>query len=75
MKLKKYAKPAVESEEVFEQTSLACTITELPPYNIDVCEGWEDVIKPFNWTSRVCQTVVAHTAAECDFDVAGQILS
>ena len=50
MRRKKYSRPAVESETVFEQTSLACTSTMFP--YMDACD-WGTNLQ----MTAVCETV------------------
>ena len=40
---KRYVKPAVESEEATEQTSLACNITIIPPGDGQACSWGENL--------------------------------
>jgi hypothetical protein len=56
--MRKYVQPAVESEEMLEQTSLACNVTNLEELSATCARSYRKSEAYFNDEVIVCNTVV-----------------
>ena len=61
--MRKYVQPAVESEEMLEQTSLACNVTNLSELSATCARSYRKSEAYFNDEIIVCNTVLIQ--AEC----------
>jgi hypothetical protein len=61
--MRKYVQPAVESEEMLEQTSLACNVTALNDRTPDCARLYRKSEAYFNNVTLQCATVLLQ--AEC----------
>ena len=59
---KDYTPPAIESEEVLEQTSLACNVTALPEGSSDCARLYRKSAAYFNAEILECNTVLEQAA-------------
>jgi len=60
--MRKYVKPAVESEEMLEQTSLACNVTSLPEGSSDCARLYRKSDAYFDSEILACNTVLEQAA-------------
>ena len=56
--MRKYVQPAVESEEMLEQTSLACSVTNLADLSETCARAYRKSEAYFNDEIIVCNTVL-----------------
>lgn len=56
--MRKYVQPAVESEEMLEQTSLACNVTDLEEASATCARTYRKSEAYFNNEIIVCNTVL-----------------
>ena len=60
--MRKYVQPAVESDEMLEQTSLACNVTALPDSSPDCAQLYRKSEAYFNNVTLQCATVLNQAA-------------
>ena len=60
--MRKYVQPTVESEEMLEQTSLACNVTALPDQTSACASDFRKSAAYFNLEILACATVLEQAA-------------